>query len=241
MRINEIVESQTTDVQGKLIALGFDLGPTGADGKMGPLTRKAVTAYQQQNNLQVDGKIGPETLGSLSLSNNTAKPKPTNPADGDRTVCIFKGMSHGQAGNSACDAIAEATGGKTWGPLQTVQAAAAAAESARAYWRSRPGTKLIVMGYSMGASSLLAIQSARPLLTVSVAGWSTVVEALDRAAKGEYHNFYDPAELNGQLAKQGRKYTSTGGQAHELNLGPNTHSLIVPQVAGQIIRLINQA
>jgi len=154
------------------------------------------------------------------------------------TVCVFKGMSHGSAGNSACDQIAEATGGKSWGPLESVAAAAEAAASGLAYWRSRPGTRLVVVGYSMGVSSLLVMQSARPALTISIAGWSTVVEALDRAAQGEYHNFYDPAELNSQLARRGRKYTSTSGHAHSLSLGPNTHNLIVPQVAGQVIRLI---
>jgi hypothetical protein len=97
------------------------------------------------------------------------------------------------------------------------------------------------MGYSMGVASLVALQKLKPALTIAVAGWSTTVERLDQAAQGEYHNFYDPAELNGQLAQQGRKYTATGGQAHALNLGPGSHSKIVPQVAGQVIALIRQA
>jgi hypothetical protein len=97
------------------------------------------------------------------------------------------------------------------------------------------------MGYSMGVASLLAMQKLKPSLTIAVAGWSTTVERLDQTAQGEYHNFYDPAELNSQLASKGRKYTATGGQAHALNLGPDSHNKIVPQVAGQVVALINQA
>ena len=249
MRLKEFIEAlapvdpQVQAVQDKLKDQGYELGPTGADGRMGPFTREAVRAYQTKNNLKVDGRIGPETLGSLGLATPTAKPKDTV-VDPDKntgkTVCIFKGMSHGTAGNQACDSIAQATGGKTWGPLESNGAAQSAASEAAEYFRSRPGTKLVIMGYSMGVSSLLALQKLKPALTIAVAGWSTTVERLDQAAQGEYHNFYDPAELNGQLAKQGRKYTATGGQAHALNLGPGSHSKIVPQVASQVVALINQ-
>jgi hypothetical protein len=91
------------------------------------------------------------------------------------------------------------------------------------------------------AGCKIALQKLKPALTIAVAGWSTTVERLDQAAQGEYHNFYDPAELNAQLAKQGRKYAATGGQAHALNLGVGSHSKIVPQVASQVVALINQA
>ena len=39
-----------------------------ADGVYGPITKAAVTKYQQKNGLTVDGVVGPETLGSLGLS-----------------------------------------------------------------------------------------------------------------------------------------------------------------------------
>jgi hypothetical protein len=249
MRLKEFTEAlapadpQVQAVQDKLKSQGYELGPTGADGRMGPFTREAVRAYQTKNNLKVDGRIGPETLGSLGLATSTPNPKDTA-VDQDKntgnTVCIFKGMSHGSAGNQACDAIAQATGGKTWGPLESSSAAQSAAMEAAQYFQSRPGTKLVIMGYSMGVSSLLALQRLKPALTIAVAGWSTTVERLDQAAQGEYHNFYDPAELNGQLKKLGRKYTPQGGHAHALNLGANSHNKIVPQVAGQVIALIGQ-
>ena len=249
MRLKEFTEAlapadpQLQAVQDKLMSQGYELGPTGADGRMGSYTRAAVRAYQTKHNLQVDGRIGPETLGSLGLATLPLKPKDAvvdQDKNTGRTVCIFKGMSHGAAGNQACDSIAQATGGKVWGPLERSSAAQSAANEAVEYFRSRPGTKLVIMGYSMGVSSLLALQKLKPALTIAVAGWSTTVERLDQAAQGEYHNFYDPAELNGQLAKQGRKYTATGGQAHALNLGPGSHNKIVPAVAGQIVALINQ-
>jgi peptidoglycan hydrolase-like protein with peptidoglycan-binding domain len=41
------------------------LGPPGIDGKFGPFTEGAVKKYQTDNNLLVDGKVGPETWGSI--------------------------------------------------------------------------------------------------------------------------------------------------------------------------------
>lgn len=35
------------------------------DGKMGPLTRKAVEEFQKMKGLKVDGKVGPATWGEL--------------------------------------------------------------------------------------------------------------------------------------------------------------------------------
>ena len=45
--------------------LGYDLGVHGIDGKFGPDTAKAVKEYQKDNNLKVDGVVGPETYNSL--------------------------------------------------------------------------------------------------------------------------------------------------------------------------------
>lgn len=44
--------------------------PLDTDGKFGPLTQQAVRDYQTQNNLRVDGIVGPETLGSLMGGQN---------------------------------------------------------------------------------------------------------------------------------------------------------------------------
>lgn len=51
-------------VQQRLSDLGFD--PNGIDGNFGPGTEKAVRAFQQANGLNVDGKVGPNTLAALN-------------------------------------------------------------------------------------------------------------------------------------------------------------------------------
>lgn len=44
------------------------------DGKIGPLTRKAIEDFQKVNNLQVDGKVGPKTWKLLAPYLNAAEP-----------------------------------------------------------------------------------------------------------------------------------------------------------------------
>ena len=53
------------DIQGELIAEGYDLGPTGADGKYGPKTREAILTFQGLHGLVVDGIVGPKTRKAL--------------------------------------------------------------------------------------------------------------------------------------------------------------------------------
>jgi len=52
-------------VQSVLDDLGYDLGIHGIDGKFGPDTKNAVKKYQKDNNLKVDGTVGPETYDSI--------------------------------------------------------------------------------------------------------------------------------------------------------------------------------
>ncbi len=52
--------------QAALEALGFDLGPQGADGKDGPKTRLAVKMFQKMHNLTADGLVGKQTLAKLA-------------------------------------------------------------------------------------------------------------------------------------------------------------------------------
>lgn len=52
-------------MQRALIALGFDLGPRGADGQVGPRTREALRLFQTRANLTADGVFGPLTRAAM--------------------------------------------------------------------------------------------------------------------------------------------------------------------------------
>ena len=58
------------DVQQALKDKGLDPGPV--DGVNGPLTRAAVKKFQDQQNLNEDGRIGPKTLDALGVKRASA-------------------------------------------------------------------------------------------------------------------------------------------------------------------------
>lgn len=53
----------TLEIQTRLKALDYDPGPI--DGAMGPRTRAAIKQFQADQNITVDGVVGPETIGRL--------------------------------------------------------------------------------------------------------------------------------------------------------------------------------
>lgn len=53
------------EVQQELIRLNYDLGPAGADGRMGPMTEAAIKLFQQQHDLYADGVVGKLTEAAL--------------------------------------------------------------------------------------------------------------------------------------------------------------------------------
>jgi hypothetical protein len=53
-------------IQQALMALGYPLPKYGADGIRGTETETAVSKFQRDNNLTVDGDPGPETVGKLN-------------------------------------------------------------------------------------------------------------------------------------------------------------------------------
>jgi hypothetical protein len=59
-------------LQAALLALGYDLGPKGADGVIGAKTREAVKAFQKARGLEVDGVVGPRTRAELAHAVETA-------------------------------------------------------------------------------------------------------------------------------------------------------------------------
>ncbi|MBZ9610541.1 peptidoglycan-binding domain-containing protein [Rheinheimera maricola] len=62
---NQWPENLVRAVQEKLSSLGFDTGK--ADGIIGPRTRQAINAYQQQNAMKVDGQISATLLEALGF------------------------------------------------------------------------------------------------------------------------------------------------------------------------------
>lgn len=70
-----------TVAQYMLSSLGYDLGPTGIDGKFGNYTANAVKAFQRDHGLAVDGIIGPNTAEELIKAYVSAgRPRPKQPS-----------------------------------------------------------------------------------------------------------------------------------------------------------------
>ena len=70
--------TQVKYLQQKLKALGYNVG--NIDSSFGPQTRKAVEDFQKDNNLEVDGSVGPATRAKLNSSKPGSKPD-SNPED----------------------------------------------------------------------------------------------------------------------------------------------------------------
>lgn len=56
------------DVQKKLVALGYNVGKSGADGIFGSGTKSAVVKFQSAHNLSQDGIVGSKTLAALNTA-----------------------------------------------------------------------------------------------------------------------------------------------------------------------------
>jgi peptidoglycan hydrolase-like protein with peptidoglycan-binding domain len=53
--------------QQALVNAGYNIGPTGVDGKFGKNTRAAVILYQKNNGIRQTGNVGPITAGKLGV------------------------------------------------------------------------------------------------------------------------------------------------------------------------------
>lgn len=53
------------EVQQLLSDMGYDLGPAGVDGRMGPKTKDAIMTFQATHSLVADGIVGPKTRKAL--------------------------------------------------------------------------------------------------------------------------------------------------------------------------------
>ena len=65
-----VVECQTD-----LISLGYDVGPSGADGKYGAKTEAAVKQFQKDHGLTADGVCGPKTWDALDAAVGPTPPE----------------------------------------------------------------------------------------------------------------------------------------------------------------------
>lgn len=54
--------------QQALVDTGFDVGPSGVDGKPGPATRAAIRAFQAATGIDVDGKWGAQTAAAMAIA-----------------------------------------------------------------------------------------------------------------------------------------------------------------------------
>lgn len=62
-------------LQRSLIDLGYDLSRFGADGAFGAETEAAVRAFQRDQNITVDGIVGPQTWGALDRALRNVREK----------------------------------------------------------------------------------------------------------------------------------------------------------------------
>ena len=108
---NKVIELQTY-----LTDLGYGdlLDPEKIDGKFGPHTKNSVMTYQRDFGLSVDGKVGPETWGSLCeqiLSLPTTFPSDTTAAETttDDASSAADEIQMDTNGDGAVDALDEVT------------------------------------------------------------------------------------------------------------------------------------
>ena len=93
--------AQVVKLQKRLSDLGYYTGDI--DGKYGPQTAIAVSKYQQDNKLKVDGKVGTQTLVSLQLDWNDAPvvtPAPPSVPEVFTDTAMPNSLSSGSKGNA---------------------------------------------------------------------------------------------------------------------------------------------
>ena len=64
---SNVPTNKITAIQNALIRLGYNVGPTGADGKYGTNTMAAVKKYQRDNGIKQTGFVGDVTAGKLGV------------------------------------------------------------------------------------------------------------------------------------------------------------------------------
>ena len=78
---------KVVELQAKLKQLGFSSGIV--DGKFGPGTKKAVTAFQKSKGLTADGAAGPATMNALNSAIKKAEKKSNEPGKSETTLNLL--------------------------------------------------------------------------------------------------------------------------------------------------------
>ncbi|MDN3670812.1 DUF4157 domain-containing protein [Echinicola jeungdonensis] len=80
-------------IQAALMEIGYDLPEFGADGIFGSETKSAVTAFQNEFSLAVDGIVGPETMGTLDNIFGSVKDEEVIAFNDDKEAEVLDGDS----------------------------------------------------------------------------------------------------------------------------------------------------
>jgi peptidoglycan hydrolase-like protein with peptidoglycan-binding domain len=90
-------------IQRALIKKGYDVGPSGADGEMGPNTKRAILKYQKDHGLVADGKVGPMTAKSLGVQPLTSTSTSKGTTSGTKKVGAKGAVSGVKGGTGTKD------------------------------------------------------------------------------------------------------------------------------------------
>ncbi len=103
-------------LQEKLLKLGFDLGPWGADGDFGSSTENAVIQFQKVYKLNIDGEVGPATWNAINQTlNGNIKPTPEQPeAKPIYTGVVIGSASKDENGQYSGGQAGDQTGKEVW-------------------------------------------------------------------------------------------------------------------------------
>jgi hypothetical protein len=88
-------------VSSQVAAVQRALGVTPASGRFGPITLRAVRAFQRRHGLTVDGIVGPQTLGALGLAGSARAPAATRSVSASGSSTLARIAQCESGGNPA--------------------------------------------------------------------------------------------------------------------------------------------